>query len=340
MKSSILFVSAFALTSLFATVSPALAQGTAFTYQGRLNDGTNPANGQYDLLFAVYDAAFEGSQRGPIVTNTTAVTNGLFSVAPDFGPDVFTGTNLWLEILVRTNGSGEFSTLSPRQPILPSPYAIMASTASTLLGTLSTTQLTGKVTNDQLANSTVTVNPGTGLSGGGTVPLGGSTTLANAGKLAPNATPIDQQTKDALENQVEETIAEKKALAEKSDKTGQPVAPDLAKRLADPNHIYPVSKPQNVVFAKDSAPAGAISAGDLLKLEPGQESLLKDAGPSTLVAMRVITSKGEEDEVKAGAVITIALKDLQEFDNEFNAKPDLALADADQNKDRFKEGGR
>jgi hypothetical protein len=36
------------------------AQGTAFTYQGRLNDGANPANGSYDLAFALYDAASGG----------------------------------------------------------------------------------------------------------------------------------------------------------------------------------------------------------------------------------------------------------------------------------------
>jgi hypothetical protein len=189
MKSSILFVSAFALSSLLVAVSPALAQGTAFTYQGRLNDGTNPANGKYDLLFVVYDAAFAGSQRGPIVTNTaTAVTDGLFSVELNFGPDVFIGPNLWLEIGVQTNGSGSgFTILSPRQQILPSPYAIMASTASTantLLGTLPTTQLSGTVANSQLANSNLTVNPGPGLSGGGTVALGGSMTLANAGVLS------------------------------------------------------------------------------------------------------------------------------------------------------------
>ena len=30
-------------------VSPLLGQGTAFTYQGRLNDGGGPASGIYDL---------------------------------------------------------------------------------------------------------------------------------------------------------------------------------------------------------------------------------------------------------------------------------------------------
>jgi len=40
----------------FAIGLAAHAQGTAFTYQGRLNDGANPASGIYDLRFAIYDA--------------------------------------------------------------------------------------------------------------------------------------------------------------------------------------------------------------------------------------------------------------------------------------------
>ena len=41
----------------------AYAQGTAFTYQGRLNSGENAANGSFDLRFAVYDAATAGRNR-------------------------------------------------------------------------------------------------------------------------------------------------------------------------------------------------------------------------------------------------------------------------------------
>jgi hypothetical protein len=34
-----------------------LAQGTAFTYQGRLNNGGSPASGLYDLRFTIYDSS-------------------------------------------------------------------------------------------------------------------------------------------------------------------------------------------------------------------------------------------------------------------------------------------
>src|SRR5258706_10551766 len=52
------------LVILAFSLSTALAQGTAFTYQGRLNSGGNPANGRYDLTFALYDAARGGGQKG------------------------------------------------------------------------------------------------------------------------------------------------------------------------------------------------------------------------------------------------------------------------------------
>ena len=54
----------------------------------------------------------------------------------------------------------------------------------TTTGTISIA--TGGVTNAMLANSSVTVNPGTGLSGGGSVALGGSITLNNSGVLSFN----------------------------------------------------------------------------------------------------------------------------------------------------------
>ena len=85
---------------------------TAFTYQGRLNDGNTPANGNYDLRFAVYNAASGGSMAGWPVTNAaTAVTNGLFTVTLDFGGGVFDGNARWLEIAVRTNGATGFAAL-------------------------------------------------------------------------------------------------------------------------------------------------------------------------------------------------------------------------------------
>jgi hypothetical protein len=161
-----------------------------------------------------------------------------------------------------------------------------------------------------------------------------------AGKPNPNAKPIDKETKEALKNQVEKTIAEKKALADQAAKGGSPVPPDVTAALADPQHIYPVSKNLSVTRAEDSKPAGTLTAGDLLKLEPGQEKALKDATENTPINMRVITSKGESDSVPAGTVVAVPLKELQEFDNEFKAKLDLGLIEAEKNKQLFKKGAQ
>jgi len=128
-------------------------------YQGRLNDGGNPANGNYDLRFTVYDAVTNGNAVSPALTNSaTAVSNGLFTVSLDFGPGIFTGLARWLDIGVRTNGSASaFTSLTPRQPILAVPYAIFAGTASNLSGTLPAAQLSGTLPASAFVGYTGTV---------------------------------------------------------------------------------------------------------------------------------------------------------------------------------------
>jgi hypothetical protein len=117
-----------ALIALLSALNPqpsTFAQGTAFTYQGRLSDQGNPANGSYDLTFAVFDALTAGTPASGTVTNgATSVSNGQFTVTLDFGPGVFTGAPRWLEVGVQTNGGSGFATLSPRQQLTPMPYAI------------------------------------------------------------------------------------------------------------------------------------------------------------------------------------------------------------------------
>ncbi len=108
------------------------AQGTAFTYQGRLNDGTGQPSGNYDLTFTLYDASTDGNViAGPLTNSAVAVSNGLFTTMVDFGSGVFTGQPYWLEIGVITNGgTPPFDVLSPRQQLTPTPYAIFSSDAT------------------------------------------------------------------------------------------------------------------------------------------------------------------------------------------------------------------
>ena len=142
MKLKYILVCTLALLGALAfPISPARAQGTAFTYQGRLNDASSPANGSYDLTFTLYYFNGPGSElvAGPVTNTATAVSNGLFTATLDFGS--FNGPNYWLQIGVRTNGNGAFTPLNPRQPITPAPYALYATTAGTLNGTVPLSQL-------------------------------------------------------------------------------------------------------------------------------------------------------------------------------------------------------
>ena len=178
----------FLFSTFNSQLSTAFAQGTAFMYQGRLNDNGSPANGNYDLRFTVYDAVTNGSAVSPPLTNSpTSVSNGLFVVNLDFGPGVFTGPARWLDIGVHTNGSATaFTGLSPRQPIVAVPYAIFANSASNLVGTLVATQLTGILPSAQLSgtySSTVNFNSGANSFRGTFIGDGSSLSNLNASRV-------------------------------------------------------------------------------------------------------------------------------------------------------------
>jgi hypothetical protein len=150
-----IFHNTLLIISLFIGNMGLHAQGTAFTYQGRLNTGGVPANGSYDFTFALFsDNNTNGSQAGNTLTNLAVdVTNGLFVATLDFGAN-FPGASRWLAIGVRTNGGGEFTNLNPLVAVTPTPYAITAGTAS---NALTATVLTGTVSGGSLSG--VYTNP-------------------------------------------------------------------------------------------------------------------------------------------------------------------------------------
>ena len=102
---------------LLLTAGASLAQTTTFTYQGRLTDGGTAADGNYDFQFALFDTntVGTGTQQGSTVNvaNVT-VTSGVFVVPLDFGADVFTGANRFLEIAVKQTSASTFTTSSVR----------------------------------------------------------------------------------------------------------------------------------------------------------------------------------------------------------------------------------
>ena len=133
------------------------AQGTAFTYQGRLADNGALASGVYDLLFALYTDPGAGVKVGSSATNLEViVTDGLFTTMVDVGASPFSGGPRWLEIGVRHAGVGSYTILSPRQAITVAPYAINSATAAAVTGPVPVAQLSGLIDTGNIASRAIT----------------------------------------------------------------------------------------------------------------------------------------------------------------------------------------
>lgn len=98
--------------------------GTTFTYQGRLTEAGEPVSGTVDLVFNLFDQADGGTPLGVLVADDFPVgDDGRFTIDLDFGA-LFNGGPRWLEIEVNQ------VALSPRQPIMAAPHAMVATTAA------------------------------------------------------------------------------------------------------------------------------------------------------------------------------------------------------------------
>jgi hypothetical protein len=150
----------------------AQAQGTAFTYQGRLNSNGGAATGSFDFRFRLAaDNQGNNYVGSAFITNAVTVTNGLFVTTIDFGTGIFEGAAFWLEVDVRTNGATGYTALYPLQALTPAPYAIMANSASNVLGNIPAAQITGAVGSANLSgdygNSVSFNNAGNSFTGNG-----------------------------------------------------------------------------------------------------------------------------------------------------------------------------
>jgi len=109
-----------------STAHAATSLGTAMTYQGHLKIGDSPANGNYDMVFALHDEEVTNSPVGSPVQKIVTVTNGAFATELDFGA-VYDETQLWLQVGVKPEGSPmNYTLLSPRQKLTAAPYASYA----------------------------------------------------------------------------------------------------------------------------------------------------------------------------------------------------------------------
>lgn len=120
------------------------AQTTAFTYQGRLAENGQPANGDYDFEFSMFGSPTLDDQYGPTLNiNSVSVTDEVFTVQLDFGSIFPDGNDRYLQIRVRAAGGGGYTLLTPRQYITSTPYASRSLRAGTAYLALASNTLEG-----------------------------------------------------------------------------------------------------------------------------------------------------------------------------------------------------
>jgi hypothetical protein len=137
-KMLVILVLALGLMVCQVKISEAEPMGTAFTYNGRLEENNHPATGDYDFEFALFDDPniFDGIQIGDtLFLDDVKVTGGSFHVELDFGsdPNVFNGDARWMEMAARdgdVNDPNAFTTLLPRMQMTAAPYALNTSKIS------------------------------------------------------------------------------------------------------------------------------------------------------------------------------------------------------------------
>lgn len=157
---------ALALIAFVAAAGSASAQplSNGFTYQGELRNSDAPVDGPADLRFTLWTAATDGTQIGATLQSLGVnVSSGRFTVTlnagDEFGAGAFNGQRRWLEISVRTPGSGGvYQVLSPRQELTGTPYAAYALNAATLGGQTATffqnaANLTGSLPDARLSGN-------------------------------------------------------------------------------------------------------------------------------------------------------------------------------------------
>ena len=128
MKSQLMVLAGFCIFSVFTEAHAQTPLGTEFTYQGQLKNSGAPLNATADFEFRLFNDPSAGIQVGSTnPVNNVTVVDGLFTATLNFGSGPFIGDKRWLDVRVRSPaGSGNFTTLSPRQPLTATPFALYA----------------------------------------------------------------------------------------------------------------------------------------------------------------------------------------------------------------------
>jgi formylglycine-generating enzyme required for sulfatase activity len=131
--------------------------GSGYTSTPAVTIAAPPANIAYTTYWSNDGTSVAGGQ--PTAAVSVGVSSGLFTVVlgdtalanmTAIDTSVFTQPNLQLRIWFNDGVNG-FAVLSPVQNLTPAPYAILANSASNLLGTLPAAQLSGTLPSGALA---------------------------------------------------------------------------------------------------------------------------------------------------------------------------------------------
>jgi hypothetical protein len=102
-----------------ASANQAASVSSQISYQGKISDSSgNPLTGSHNFKFQLYTAASGGTLVWEQDQSGVTVQNGLLEVKLAVDPTDFDGKALWLAITV------DGQLLSPRQELLPVPYAL------------------------------------------------------------------------------------------------------------------------------------------------------------------------------------------------------------------------
>jgi len=118
----------------YAPIPNCPAPERRFSYQGFLeNPPGTPVTDTCDFRFGLWGEEVGGSpitvtfpHENPLTLTNVDVFNGAFSTILDYGTSIFDGDPRWLTIEVQCPGDPLFVLLSPRVPLLPTPYALRA----------------------------------------------------------------------------------------------------------------------------------------------------------------------------------------------------------------------
>jgi len=80
--------------------------------------------GTCQMAFRLFTALSDGALSGSPITTSVPVSSGLFTISLNFGSGLFKGDARWLDIRVKCPPDLGFTTLSPRQPLTLTPYAL------------------------------------------------------------------------------------------------------------------------------------------------------------------------------------------------------------------------